>query len=132
MTTLSRSRWEELMQKKKDSWTQKDVLEVLGDRNDLWATAALIDGSLGYITPGHAKNIIRSLRDGETTEYSEGCMAMFGGDLIKMVGWYFSNLMWKEKIDPAGYRILMDRTEAMINIKDDIGELTAGLMYPSR
>ncbi len=45
----------------------------------------MIEGSIGYHSPAHARRLIKNIRDGETQDWCERCIACFKGDLLAMV-----------------------------------------------
>lgn len=47
--------------------------------------AALVDASIGYFSARSALMTAQRYLDGETTDWSERCLACFGGDLRQMV-----------------------------------------------
>jgi hypothetical protein len=57
-----------------------------------WLVAALIEGSIGFHSPKHAKILIERAVAGEVKDYCERCVACFNCDLMKMIERHFEIL----------------------------------------
>ncbi len=62
-----------------------EILKTLEDKGEDWVVAAMIEGSIGYHSPGHARCLIKNIREGETSDWCERCIACFKGDPLAMV-----------------------------------------------
>jgi hypothetical protein len=62
-----------------------ELRTILEEKGMDWLIAALIEGSIGYHSPKHAKILIERAVAGETKDYCERCMACFNCDLMKMI-----------------------------------------------
>ncbi len=65
--------------------TRDEILRTLEDEGEDWVVAAMIEGSIGYHSPGQARRLIKNMRDGETQDWCERCVACFKGDLLGML-----------------------------------------------
>ena len=57
---------------------------ILEEKGMDWLVAALIEGSIGYHSPKHAKILVERAVAGEVKDYCERCVACFNCDLMKM------------------------------------------------
>ncbi len=64
---------------------KEKLKEILQEKGEDWLIAALVDGSIGYHTPQGAKRLIESALQGETKDYCERCLAVYKGDLLRMI-----------------------------------------------
>ena len=62
-----------------------ELSNILEEKGMDWLVAALIDGSIGYHSPKHAKILINRAIAGELKDYCERCVACFNCDLMKMI-----------------------------------------------
>ena len=65
-----------------------DIVElnrVIEKKGMDWLVAAMIEGSIGYHSPKHAKILIERAVAGEVKDYCERCVACFNCDLMKMI-----------------------------------------------
>ena len=70
--------------KNRDSKEVELFKEVLASKGKPWLIVALIEGSIGYHTPTHAKMIIKNILEGYPS-YCERVMACYKSDLMRMV-----------------------------------------------
>src|SRR5665811_580078 len=62
-----------------------ELKRVIEKKGMDWLVAALIEGSIGYHSPKHAKILINRAIAGEVKDYCERCVACFNCDLMKMI-----------------------------------------------
>src|SRR3990172_11026925 len=62
-----------------------ELNKILEEKGMDWLIAAMIEGSIGYHSPKHAKILIERAIAGEVTDYCERCVACFNCDLMKMI-----------------------------------------------
>lgn len=71
-------------------WDEMDnpdkVLEAIKEHGEEWVIAAMVDGSIGYHTPDHARAILHRFLKGEREDWCERCDACFAKDLTAMIG----------------------------------------------
>ncbi len=105
----------------------KSVIEKKGMD---WLVAALIEGSIGYHSPKHAKILIERAVAGELKDYCERCVACFNCDLMKMIERDVEIFERLEARDPQ-------RSERIVNVAkqiaslDEEGQSLVSLAYPT-
>ncbi len=62
-----------------------ELSTILKEKGMDWLIAAMIEGSIGYHSPKHAKILIERAVAGEAKDYCERCVACFNCDLMKMI-----------------------------------------------
>lgn len=90
-------------------------------------TAALIDHSIGYLTPITAERHIQHWERGDTECYCERCYAVYQDDLVKCVqaaAEYWPHLSEERR------EHLLELVEQISEL-DDIGQITASMMWPT-
>jgi len=110
--------WEEVSRK---------VKQVVDEKGMTWLVAALVEGSLGYYTPAVAKVMVETLLKGKP--YCSERTALFGDPLYEVehaVEWF----EYIEKTRPDKAQRIIEFVKEMEK-RDDIDQLTMGLMYPS-
>lgn len=109
----------------------KDELKGIADRKGVdWLIAAMVDGSIGYHTPPGAKRMIESVLQGETKDYCERCLAIYKGDLLKMIGSDIEKLEYLEKRYPEKVKRLIEAVKE-ISALNQQQQTTISLMYPT-
>ncbi len=104
-----------------------EILKTLEEMGEAWVVAAMIEGSIGYHSPAHARRLINNIKKGETEDWCERCVACFKRDLLAMV-----------KHDIDGFRHVsqakVSRLLAVVQQLDGLSpvqQMTFSLMYPT-
>lgn len=109
----------------------RDELKSIVDRKGMdWLIAAMVDGSIGYHTPPGAKRLIESALQGETKDYCERCLAIYKGDLLKMIEDDIEKLEYLEKHYPEKVKRLIETVKKISGL-DQQQQTTISLMYPT-
>jgi hypothetical protein len=95
-----------------------------------WMVAALVEGSLGYHSPAGARRTVESYRAGERRNYSERCLAMYGGDLEPMIIHDVALFKEIEKHDPERARRIIQFAERVQKLPEE-EQIGVGLLYPT-
>jgi len=92
--------------------------------------AAICGDSIGYATPGHAMRHVEDYVSGKDRAYCERCMAMFGGDLNKLIE---SAAIYWEHLDVDRKRSLINLVKEWFSIEEEspVDAVTLGLMIPT-
>lgn len=106
------------------------IEKVLKERGMNWLIAAMVEGSIGYHTPMHAKNDIQRYIDGQREEYCERCLSCFRGDLEEMILFDIRVFQSIEEINPEKAKRIIQFVEKSMKL-DYISQETIGLLYPT-
>jgi hypothetical protein len=107
-----------------------ELKRVIEKKGMDWLVAALVEGSIGYHSPKHAKMLINRSIAGEVKDYCERCMACFNCDLMKMIERDVEIFERLEARDPK-------RSERIVNVAkqiaslDEEGQSLVSLAYPT-
>lgn len=108
----------------------KDELKSIADRKGMgWLIAAMVDGSIGYHTPPGAKRLIESALQGETRDCCERCLAIYTGDLLRMIEDDIEKLEYLEKRYPEKVKRLIEAVKQISGLNQQ--QQTISLMYPT-
>lgn len=66
-----------------NGWTENRSIRQLSGED--WIIAAIVDGSIGYSDPAHAKILLKHYLEGSRQDWCERCLACYRGDLEKML-----------------------------------------------
>ncbi|CAG0971052.1 MAG: hypothetical protein OIN86_10240 [Candidatus Methanoperedens sp.] len=108
----------------------EELKALIAKRGLDWLIAAMVEGSIGYHSPKHAKRIIEEALEGKTQDYCERCMACYGSDLFKMIESDIRDMEYLEEKVPSRYQKVIETVKAISSL-DAEGQQTAGLMYPT-
>ncbi len=104
-----------------------EILKALEEKGEDWVVAAMIEGGIGYHSPGHARRLIKNIREGETQDWCERCTACFKGDLLAMV-----------KHDIDGFRLVSQvkadrlvKAAPQLETMNSAQQMAFSLMYPT-
>lgn len=107
--------------------TRDEILKTLEEKGEYWVVAAMIEGSVGYHVPGHARSLIKNIREGEIQDWCERCIACFKGDRLVMV-----------KRDIDGFRHVSQtkvarlvKAVSQLDTMNSAQQMTFSLMYPT-
>ena len=95
-----------------------------------WIVAALIEGSIGYQTPKHAKILIERAVAGEAKDYCERCVACFNCDLMKMIERDVEIFERLESRDPQISERIVCFSKQIASL-DEEGQSLVSLAYPT-
>lgn len=95
-----------------------------------WLVAAMVEGSLGYHSPKHARVIIERALAGETKDYCERCMSSYGCDLFAMIEPDIRNMERLETRNPGRCGDIVRDVKRMAGMNAEEQQI-AGLMYPT-
>ena len=107
-----------------------ELNNILEEKGMDWLVAALIEGSIGYHSPKHAKILIERAVAGEVKDYSERCVACFNCDLMKMIERdveIFERLVAR---DPQRSGRIVSVAKQIANL-DEEGQSLVSLAYPT-
>jgi hypothetical protein len=106
----------------------KSVIEKKGMD---WLVAALIEGSIGYHSPKHAKILIERAVASEVKDYCERrCVACFNCDLMKMIEHDVEIFERLEARDPQKSERIVSFSKQIANL-DEEGQSLVSLAYPT-
>ncbi len=108
----------------------EELKKIIEKRGIDWLVAAMVEGSIGYHSPKHARHIIEEALEGQTKDYCERCMACYGCDLFKMIESDVRDIEYLEEKVPKKYARVMEVVKAISGM-DAEGQQCAGLMYPT-
>jgi hypothetical protein len=103
---------------------------ILKEKGMDWLVAALIEGSIGYHSPKHAKILINRAIAGEVKDYCERCMACFNCDLMKMIERDVEIFESLEARDPQRSERIVSVAKQIANL-DEEGQSLVSLAYPT-
>ncbi len=103
---------------------------ILEEKGEDWVVAAMVEGSIGYHTPKHARLLIRRFREGEREDYCERCIALFNCNLVDMVYWDVVRFERLEERYPEKVKKLLEFVKKVEKL-DDGGQLAVSLAYPT-
>lgn len=104
-----------------------EILKALKENGEDWVIAALIDGSIGYHTPTHARRLIEDVKNEETFDACERCLACFKGDLLEMVS---HDIRCFALMSPSRRERLISSVRQFDKLTP-VQEMTFSLMYPT-
>lgn len=108
------------------------VQKVLNEKGEQWLVAAIVDGSIGYSDPKHARILIRDYKAGDRQDYCERCYALYGGDLEKMILVDIDYFNMVERNSPERAQRVIAFVQAWEEKVGDSDPLnSAGLFYPT-
>jgi hypothetical protein len=108
-----------------------EIEAVLRDKGENWLIAAMVDGSIGYHSPGDARRLIAQYKDGARQCGLERCIACFGWDLEKMILWDIHRFTFLDKNAPELVKRRTAYIDAWAARPEDPFDMT-GLMYPTQ
>ena len=107
-----------------------EVQEAINKKGTDWVVAAMVEGSIGYHSPGSARRLVKDYLEGRRTDYCERCMACFSCNLEKMIKYDIQTFERLEEILPAKAKRIIAFCKKMEDL-DCIQQTTVGLLYPS-
>jgi hypothetical protein len=107
-----------------------ELSNILKEKGMDWLVAALIDGSIGYHSPKHAKILIERAVAGEAKDCCERCMACFNCDLMKMIERDVKIFERLEARDPQRSERIVSVAKQIANL-DEEGQSLVSLAYPT-
>lgn len=117
---------DELIQRTKE----EVIAKALEEKGEEWVVAALVDGSIGYHTPNHARILIKKFKEGVKEDYCERCLALYKGDLVTMMFWDIFRFERIEKKDPKKVSRIIDFVKKVSKL-DSEKQCEIGLLYPA-
>jgi hypothetical protein len=107
-----------------------ELKKVLDEKGMDWLIAAMVEGSIGYHSPKHARIVIERALAGETKDYCERCMACFGTDILAMIESDVKRMERLEEKSPERFKRVMDTVKQITGLTPEQQQI-AGLMYPT-
>jgi len=107
-----------------------ELSNILEEKGMDWLVAALIEGSIGYHSPKHAKILIERAVAGDVKDYCERCVACFNCDLMKMIE---RDVEIFERLEARDHK----RSERIVSVAkqianlDEEGQSLVSLAYPT-
>ncbi len=106
------------------------IRKALDEKGELWVISALVEGSIGYHSPKHAKKLIDAFKRGEEQDYCERCMACFDADLIKMLAQDIRSFQTLERTRPEKVTKIQKLVTKIMDY-DEVRQTEIGLLYPT-
>ena len=110
--------------------TTPTALATEEERGEDWVVAAMVEGSLGYHTPQHARNLIKRFREGIKEDWCERCLAMFQGNLLRMMYYDIRIFERVEEKDPERAKRIIKFVRNVEKLKPE-EQIMVGLRYPA-
>src|SRR5659263_335012 len=107
-----------------------ELSSILKKKGMDWLIAAMIEGSIGYHSPKHAKILIERAVAREVKDYCERCMACFNCDLMKMIERDVEIFERLEARDPKRSERIISVAKQIANL-DEEGQSLVSLAYPT-
>jgi hypothetical protein len=107
-----------------------ELSNILEEKGMDWLVAALIEGSIGYHSPKHAKILINRAIAGELKDYCERCVACFNCDLMKMIERDVEIFERLEARYPQRSEHIISVAKQISNL-DEEGQSLVSLAYPT-
>jgi hypothetical protein len=107
-----------------------DLSTILEEKGMDWLVAALVEGSIGYHSPKHAKILINRAIAGEVKDYCERCVACFNCDLMTMIERDVEIFERLEARDPQRSERIISVAKQISNL-DEEGQSLVSLAYPT-
>ena len=107
-----------------------ELSSILKKKGMDWLIAAMIEGSIGYHSPKHAKILIERAVAGEVKDYCERCVACFNCDLMKMIERDVEIFERLETRDPQRSERIVSVAKQIANL-DEEGQSLVSLAYPT-
>ncbi len=107
-----------------------ELSTILEEKGMEWLVAALIEGSIGYHSPKHAKILINRAIGGEVKDYCERCVACFNCDLMKMIERDVEIFERLEARDPQRSERIVCFSKQISNLNEE-GQSLVSLAYPT-
>jgi len=124
---------ESILEELRKSKQQKKVISIeqtLKEKGELWLIAAMIEGSIGYHSPEHAKRLIRDYMNGKRNDGCERCYCCYGSNLQEMIMRDVEYFLYLEKHNQEKVERIMEYAKQTMNFSD-IEQMTASMMYPT-
>lgn len=90
----------------------------------------MVDGSIGYHTPDHAKMLIKDYKNGKRIDHCERCVTCYDSDLEKMILHDIESFEILERVKSEKAARLIEFIKQVADL-DPMEQLTIGLMYPT-
>ena len=114
----------------KNDLTRQELENLLNEKGEAWAIAALIDGSIGYYSADSARLALRNFAEGADECWSERAMACFEGSMLKMLSHDLGGMLLIEQRCPEKARKLVALGRHLLAL-DSIDQTTVGLVWPT-
>jgi len=113
-----------------DQQKVKKISQILKEKGETWVIAAMIESSIGYHTPSHAKILIERFKAREYKDYCERCAALYNGNLVNMMHKDITYFEYLEESKPEKVQRLQEFVEKAIKL-DPIQQSTISLLWPT-
>lgn len=114
--------------------TENEMIEkinkTLEEKGEDWVVAAMVEGSIGYHTPRHARLLIKRFREGEREDWCERCLAVFKRNLVRMIYHDIRVFESLEKRDPEKAKRIIELVKKVEGLKPE-EQIAVGLGYPT-
>jgi hypothetical protein len=115
-----------MIEKEEINW----LIAVIEEKGMSWVIAAMVEGSIGYHTPAHAKKLIEAFLNGEKENFCERCYCCYNANLEKMILSDVKSFECLEEYNPQKVERIIKYTEKMMGV-DTMTAMTGSLMYPT-
>jgi len=106
------------------------IRKVVEEKGEDWVVAAMVEGSIGYHTPHHARRLIRDYLGGRKRDACERCLCCYGGNLEEMIWHDIKAFEYVEEKMPQKARKLIEVVKEWEKL-DSVDATAVGLMYPT-
>lgn len=110
--------------------TPELLKKVIDEKGIEWVIAAMVEGSIGYHTPKHARMLINKALEGGTKDWCERCDACFGTDLFEMICFDIGLMKRMEERLPDKAARLVEAVKAISKMSDE-AQMSVSLAYPT-
>jgi hypothetical protein len=107
-----------------------ELKKLLKEKGMDWLIAAMVEGSIGYHSPKHAKRLIEDALNGQINDYCERCMACYGCDLLKMIESDIRDMKCLEEHVPTKFQRVIEAVKQITGLSAE-DQVVVGLMYPT-
>jgi hypothetical protein len=108
----------------------EEIAKAIEEKGEDWMVAALVDGSIGYHSPKHARKLVQEYVEGQRQDWCERCMCCYRCDLEAMILSDVRYFRQREANNPAAASRLIEYCRRVEKLSD-IDQTTIGLMFPS-
>lgn len=106
------------------------ISKVIEEKGEDWVVAAMVEESIGYHTPTHARKLIRKFKEGKKQDFCERCLALYNSELDRMIYYDVRAFQRLEERDPERVRQVIEYVKVVERL-DPIQQTELGLLYPT-
>lgn len=106
------------------------IVKLIGNHDEDWLIAAMVEGSIGYYSPNIAQNVLKGMKESGSS-YSERNMACFRGDAVQELDYDIKQFERLEKTQPEKARELISFVKRAKKVSDFGTNGTFSFLYPA-